>query len=97
MISIVNADFGTFSISDIGCPRFQLESLNDSGKPVGEIDTLIIDGPATAGAHFNVKERRNAASVHLAYPVTAGTEVEAFYCEARAAEDPAMTFHMACG
>ena len=48
-------------------------------------------------AHFNLKERRNAASVHLIYPVPADTNVAAFYCEVTAVEDPTATFYMACG
>jgi len=94
---LVTADFSQFEISDAGYQTFELESLNDTGKPVGEIAALILDGPATANVHFNLKERRNAASVHLAYPVPAGNDVEAFYCEVTAVEDPTTTFYMACG
>ena len=93
----VTADFGTFTIAAAGHRRFQLESHNEKAKPAGDIDALMLDGPATAGVHFNLKERRNAASVHLAYPVADGTEVEAFYCEVTAVEDPTTTFYMACG
>ena len=94
---VVTADFGTFTIAAAGHRRIQLESLNEKAKPAGDIDALMLDGPATAGVHFNLKERRNAASVHLAYPVADGTEVEAFYCEVTAVEDPTTTFYMACG
>ncbi len=94
---LVTADFVKFEISAPGYQKFELQSLNDTGKPVGEIEALIIDGPATADVHFNLKERRNAASVHLAYPVPAGIEVAVFYCEVTAVEDPTTTFYMACG
>ena len=94
---VVTADFGTFTIAAAGHRRFQLESLNEKAKPAGDIDALMLDGPATAGVHFNLKERRNAASVHLMYPISDGTEVEAFYCEVTAVEDPTTTFYMACG
>ena len=59
--------------------------------------TLMLDGPATEDAHFNLKPRRNAASVHLAYPIERGTEVAAFYCEMTALEDPLWSYYMACG
>jgi len=95
--NVVTADFGTFTIAAVGHRRFQLESLNENGSPSGDIDALVLDGPATEGVHFNLKERRNAASVHLMYPVADGTEVEAFYCEVTAVEDPTTTFYMACG
>ncbi len=93
----VTAEFGKLEIRQAGYQRIQLESLNDKGKPFGDIRTLVIEGPATAGVHFNMKERRNAASVHLAYPVPSDSEVEAFYCEVTAVEDPTTTFYMACG
>ena len=76
----VTADFGSFKIEKAGYQRFALESLNSKGQPFGDLDALVLDGPALADAHFNLKERRNAASVHLAYPAPPGTNVAAFYC-----------------
>ena len=93
----VTANFGIFSIAKAGYHRFALESLNAKGQSAGDLDALLLDGPALADAHFNLKERRNAASVHLAYPVARGTNVAAFYCEVTAVEDPVTTFYMACG
>ena len=63
----VTADFGTFSIERPGYQDFRLESLNPKGQDAGQLEALILDGPALDGAHFNLKERRNAASVHLSY------------------------------
>ena len=93
----VEARFGTFEIKATGYQRFTLESLNPVGKPFGDIESLVLDGPACLDAHFNLKPRRNAASVHLAYPVPKETQVEAFYCEMTALEDPLWTYYMACG
>ncbi len=95
--TVVVAKFGEFKIAAPGHHRISLESLNKSGKPFGDLDSLILSGPALAGAHFNMKERRNAASVHLMYPIAKETEIEAFYCEVTAVEDPTTTFYMACG
>jgi hypothetical protein len=95
--ALVTADFGTFTIAKAGYQRFAIESLNEKGKPFGDLDALLLDGPATEGAHFNLKERRNAASVHLAYRTPAGTNIAAFYCEVTAVEEPTATFYMACG
>lgn len=95
--SPVTANFGTFNIAKAGYQRFALESLNAKGQPFGDLDALLLDGPALGEAHFNFKERRNAASVHLAYPTPRGTNVAAFYCEVTAVEDPVTTFYMACG
>lgn len=91
------ADFGEFRIGTTGFQRFGLECLNPAERACGDLDALTLDGPAVEGAHFNLKERRNAASVHLSYPVPKGTNVAAFYCEVTAVEDPTATFYMACG
>jgi len=94
---LVAADFGSFDIRQAGYQRFALESLNPQGQPFGDLDALILDGPAARDAHFNLKPRRNAASVHLMYPVDKDTKVEAFYCEMTGLEDPIWTYYMACG
>jgi uncharacterized protein DUF3472/uncharacterized protein DUF5077 len=90
------AKFGTFAMASPGYVRFALESLN-AGRPVGDVDALIISGPPTKDAHFNLKPRRNAASVHLHYPVPQGMKVAAFYCEVTGIEDPPATYYEACG
>ena len=89
--------FKAFDIATPGYQQFTLESLNPPGKPAGDIEALILQGPAAEDAHFNLKARRNAASVHLVYPVPTGTNVAAFYCEVTALEDPLWTYYMACG
>ncbi len=93
----VRVAFGNFPIKTAGYQNFTLESLNAAGTSAGDIEALVLDGPAIRGAHFNLKERRNAASVHLMYPIPAGTNVEAFYCEMTAIDDPVATYYMACG
>jgi hypothetical protein len=93
----VTAAFGSFDIPQAGYQRFTLEALNPPGQPFGDIDALALNGPAAQEAHFNLKSRRNAASVHLMYPVDKDTKVEAFYCEMTGLEDPVTTYYMACG
>jgi hypothetical protein len=93
----VTVDFGSFDIPQSGYQRFTLESLNPAGQPFGDLDALVLDGPATQDAHFNLKSRRNAASVHLFYPVDKDTKVQTFYCEMTGLEDPVWTYYMACG
>jgi len=94
---LVTADFGSFGITKAGYQRFTLQSLNPQGQPSGDLDALLLDGPAAQDAHFNLQPRRNAASVHLFYPVDNDTNVEAFYCEMTGVEDPIWTYYMACG
>ena len=91
------ASFGSFDIREAGYHRFALESLNPPGQACGDLDALILRGPAAQCAHFNLKPRRNAASVHLSYPVEKDVQVEAFYCEMTGLEDPVWTYYMACG
>ena len=93
----VTVDFGSFNIPAAGHQRIELKSLNPLGHSAGDVESLMLEGPAAKGVHFNMKERRNAASVHLAYPVDRDLDVEAFYCEVTAVEEPVATFYMACG
>lgn len=90
-------DFGRFEFAGPGPAVFTLESLNGPGKSAGFIEALVLSGPAAAGAHFNLKERRNAASVHMGYRPPKGEQIAAFYCEATGVEEPLHTFYMACG
>jgi hypothetical protein len=94
---LLTADFGSFDIAKAGYQRFTLESLNPQGQPSGDLDALLLGGSAAQDAHFNLQPRRNAASVHLVYPVDKDTRVEAFYCEMTGLEDPIWTYYMACG
>jgi hypothetical protein len=93
----VTVHFGSFNIAAPGYQRFTLTSLNKAGQPFGDLDALVLSGSAAKDAHFNLKPRRNAASVHLFYPVPKGADVVAFFCEVTAVEDPLHTFYMACG
>ncbi len=93
----VEASFGSFEIGQTGYHKFLLKSLNENGRPAGDLQALLLDGPAIEDAHFNLKARRNAASVHLFYPVPKDANVQAFYCEVTALEDPLWTYYMACG
>ena len=93
----ITVPFGNFEIAEAGYASITLTSLNKEGAPAGDIATLVIDGPATKDAHFNLEKRRNAASVHLNYTTPKDAQFDAFYCEVTAVEDPIHTFYMACG
>lgn len=74
------------------------------GMPQGSdgaylLKTLDLSGPAIVGAHASTVERRNAASVHLGYPVAREHEgdVEWFYCEVTPKTDPIWSYYMATG
>lgn len=89
----VVADFGKFKVEKKGYHSFILSSP----APRGKINSLVLDGPAVANSHFNLKPRRNSASVHLSYPMDRGEKVSVFYCEMTGIEDPLWTYYMACG
>lgn len=93
---VTNIDFRAFDVTT-GYQKFTLESLNRAGKDAGQINALVLDGSPIAGAHFNLNPRRNAASVHLAYPTPGFTNIDAFYCEVTAKEAPLWTYFEACG
>jgi hypothetical protein len=93
----VNADFGSFDVPTPGYQRFTLQSLNAPGKDAGDLQTLVLDGPAAVDAHFNLQARRNAASVHLFYPTTGIGNIDEFYCEVTGVEAPLWTYFEACG
>ena len=88
---------GEYTVKKAGYLRFTLTSLNAAGKPAGDLDALVLDGPAIADAHFNLDPRRNAASVHLTYATPKDTQVALFYNEMTGVEDPVATYYMACG
>ncbi|MFN6304279.1 MAG: DUF3472 domain-containing protein [Planctomycetota bacterium] len=89
-------DFGRFELK-IDQPSHQMvELVRGSGEAI-DVKELRLDGPASVDAFFNLKERRNAASVHLMYPVDRQAKVEAFYTEVVGVEEPIGTFYMACG
>jgi hypothetical protein len=89
-------DFGEFSIALDGSMHVLIELTRGPG-PALDVQELRLDGPASDQVHFNLKERRNAASVHLMYSTAKDEKVDAFYSEVVAVEDPVGTFYMACG
>lgn len=93
----VKVSFGSFDIATAGYQKFTLESRNAAGQPAGDIEALLLQGAAVADAQFNLKSRRNTASVHLTYPTLGFTNVDAFYCEVTGVETPLWTYFEACG
>ena len=89
-------DLGTFAVKE-GYHSFRLRPRIIEGEEVASVKALLLDGPPVETCHFNLEPRRNAASVHLAYPIEAGEKVAAFYCEMTAREDPIWSYYMACG
>jgi len=92
----VNVLFGEYNIAKAGYVRFELSSLNGKND-AGNIESLVLEGAPADEAHFNLDPRRNAASVHLAYPTEKDAPITGFYNEVIGVEDPVATYYMACG
>lgn len=82
-------------IKQAGYFRFALEGTG----ALPELEALVLTGPAARGAHFSTVERRNAASVHLGYPVPREVrdEIEWFYVELEPRTEPLHTYYEATG
>ena len=89
--------FGEYRIPAPGYYRFALQGLTRAADTFGSPQALLLSGTASVGAHFNLVERRNAASVHLGYPIEKGAKVVAFYNEVTVRTDPIWSYYMACG
>lgn len=90
---------GKVIITDTGFYSITISSINKVGKSIANIQSLELKGTATVGMHFNPVERRNAASVHLKYPISDSTKAMAFYNEIMVPEgaDHLYSYYMACG
>jgi hypothetical protein len=94
---MAKVDFGEVLITTPGYQKFRLEGLEKSGDAFPALDALVLNGTALKEAHFNLKPRRNAASVHLGYPFPDDWNVEAFYNEVTPLAEPVASYYMACG
>jgi hypothetical protein len=94
---LVIVPFGSYTVAKAGYQRFALASGNEAGNANGDLEALMVGGTAAENAHFNMKPRRNAASVHLMYAVAKDLLIQAFYSEMTGLEDPPWTYYMACG
>lgn len=89
------ADFGTYMINKPMWVKIELRAKGTG--PFANITSLNLAGDAAVAAKFNLKPRRNAASVHLKYPLAQNTQAEWFYNEIVADTEPIHTYYMACG
>ena len=89
--------FPAFTIPTPGWHTLTLR--NADGTPLRALHHLTLTGAATAGLHTNTIERRNAASVHLGYPVPKEhrDDIEWLYVELTPKTDPLWTYYMATG
>lgn len=93
----VNA--GKVTITDTGFYTITLSAVKKAGATIADIASIQLSGSAAADMHFNAKPRRNAASVHLKYPLADSIKAVAFYNEITipAGADVVHSYYMACG
>ena len=87
--------FCPLTISRDGYVRLTLHA--DGLKDAGLLRGITLVGDAARDAHASTVERRNAASVHLNYPLERAEEVEWFYGEVRALTDPIHSYYEVLG
>ena len=86
-------------ISRPGFYDLDLSSLHKAVSPIADIQSVLLDGPAARDGQFNSQPRRNAASVHLMYPLGDSIKATGFYTEVTVPEgsDHLYSYFMACG
>ena len=91
-------DFGTVKVNQVGrYHRFALQNLVKDNRDLGQVESMMLSGSALENSEFNLTERRNAASVHIRYPLPKEDQVEWFYNEVNVKTTPLHSFYMACG
>jgi len=90
---------GTVTIKDSGFYTLTLSAVKKAGTTIASIQSIQLSGVAATDMHFNAKSRRNAASVHLRYPLADSIKAIAFYNEITvpAGFDHVHSYYMACG
>ncbi len=90
---------GSVQITDTGFYTVTISSLEKKNDLIADIQSLELSGNAVKDIHFNKKPRRNAASVHLLYPLPDSVKVVSFYNEIMVPEgaDVLHSYYMACG
>jgi len=91
---------GEVSLKDSGYYQLTITAVKKGGTTIADIQSVQLTGAATENMHFNTKARRNAASVHLRYPLADTLKkAVAFYNEITvpAGADPLHSYYMVCG
>ncbi len=91
---------GLVTIKDSGFYQLTIAAVKKTGKNIADIQSIQLTGSATENMHFNTKTRRNAASVHLRYPLADSLKkTVAFYNEITIpnGSDHLYSYYMACG
>ncbi|HVZ96565.1 MAG TPA: DUF5077 domain-containing protein, partial [Chitinophagaceae bacterium] len=93
----VNA--GSITVPRTGFCDLEIICSKKAGSNIADIQSIELSGPAAKDMHFNKKPRRNAASVHLMYPLPDSAKATGFYTEVTVPKnaDHLYSYFMACG
>ncbi|MEN9685052.1 MAG: hypothetical protein RLZZ28_838, partial [Bacteroidota bacterium] len=92
-------NIGKVIIADSGFYTITITALKKGGNTIADIQSIQLSGTASENIQFNAKPRRNAASVHLRFPLPDTVKAFSFYNEITIPEgaDPVHSYYMACG
>jgi FKBP-type peptidyl-prolyl cis-trans isomerase len=95
----INMNVGSVNIPSSGFYDMEIFCTKKTGKTIADIQSLGLSGDAAKEIHFNKKERRNAASVHLNYTLPDTMKAVGFYNELTVPKDAdhLYSYFMACG
>jgi hypothetical protein len=90
---------GTVTVKDSGFYSITISVTQKARNSIADIRSVQLSGTASAGVQYNPKPRRNAASVHLRYPIEDSVKAIAFYNEITIPNgfDHLHSYYMACG
>ncbi len=90
---------GSVFIKDTGFYQISISGTKQTNNTIADIQSIKLAGTAAKGIHANQKPRRNAASVHLKYPLEDSIKATTFYNEITVpiGADIVHSYYMACG
>lgn len=90
---------GKVLLKDTGALIISIQCLKKNGKIIADVYSLEINSSEKDQLFINQKERRNAASVHLVYPMPDTSKTVSFYTEIKVPKgsDIVHSYFMACG
>ncbi len=92
-------EIGDVHINKTGFYQLRFQSALPAKGNIADIQSIQLSGDATTNIQFNAKPRRNAASVHLNYPLPDSVKAVSFYNEVSVPKgsDIPYSYFMACG
>ncbi len=93
------ANLGPVVIAKPDFYDLEIDCIKKTGSIIADMQSIEVGGSAAKDMQFNKKPRRNAASVHLMYPLPDSVKAIGFYNEVTVPKsaDHVYSYFMACG